>query len=185
MKKILAVFSLLIATIAIVWAAAPTKTVEDACYVSGPHINFAGQTTQGCTFGKFNKVHSDSVIGATDSRTLFSHFIPKQGWEYVLCRDTIGSYVHLKRDTSNVVFVLYAYSADSSNRLIGKTRVDSMGGTGSGTLGSVPQQILLPFGSTIVGDYYTLKAECNTAKDSIWFNFFYLVPRSTVLRNNP
>jgi hypothetical protein len=182
MKKIFAVISLLCLAAVLAMAAAPTEKTLDANYTWGKSIHFEGQTQGGATFGKYNKVHSDSIIGTATTRTLFSHFIPQQGWEYVLCRDSIGSYAGLKRDTSNIVFVLYAYAADSIDRLVGKARVDSMGGlTAALGQGSQPQQIVLPFGKTLIGSYYTLKMEPQTVKDSVWLNFFYLMPRSTTV----
>ncbi len=182
MKKILAIFALVCFAVGLAMAGAPTEKTLDANYTWGKSIKFYGQTDGGATFGKYNKVHSDSIIGTATTRTLFSHFIPKQGWEYVLCRDSIGSYAGLKRDTSNIVFVLYAYSSDSIDRLVGKTRVDSMGGLTVATgQGSQPQQIVLPFGKTLIGSYYTLKMEPQTTKDSVWTNFFYMYPRSTTV----
>jgi hypothetical protein len=184
MKKFYTIGVLLWLVVAIAFAAQPTKTVLDATYTWGKKIRFEGQSDGGATFGKFNKVHSDSMIGIADTRTLFSNFVPKPGWEYILCRDTLGSYVHSKRDTSNIIVQLYAYASDTNgtNRLIGKLKVDSMGGLTAATgAGASPQQILLPFGQTICGDKYTCKLEASTAKDSVWINFFYLLQRSTTV----
>ena len=186
MKKVLVSFAFLLLTGALCFGynATPTQKVVDATYTWGKVMRFYGQTDGGCTFGKFNKVHSDSMIGATDSRTLFSHFMPRQGFEYILCRDTLGSYVHVKRDTSTINVMLYAYANDSIPRLVGKVCVDTMGLLSNAhTAGSVPQQLVLPFGQTIIGDYYTLKLECTTAKDSVWTNFFYMYPRATNIGN--
>jgi hypothetical protein len=114
MKKFYVIGALLCLIVALSFSASPTQKVTDATYTWGEKIRFEGQTIGGATFGKFNKVHSDSMIGATDSRTLFSNFVPRQGWEYILCRDTLGSYVHLKRDTSVILVQLYAYASDTS-----------------------------------------------------------------------
>ena len=183
MKKILFSIALFLGFVGASFAAAPTQKVTDAMYgwSNENPVNFDGTSSMGTTFGKFNKVHSDSAIGASASKILFTHFVPSPGYEYILCRDTLGSFAGAKRDTSNIVLILNAYMSTPSGagRLVGTSRIDSMGGTGNGTKGSVPQQVVLPFAQTIIGDYYDLKLQNTTAKDSVYYNYFFMKTRST------
>jgi hypothetical protein len=172
MKKVLIGVVAVLVVFGICFAAAPSRVAVDNAYSVGVVKYEAGyQPIQ-----KYYKFASDTALGSSASKSILKNFIPAPGWEYIIARDTLSATVRggtaMSRDTRVIIGKVTAL--DSAGSIVGSVNFDTI------TTGSAVQQMVVPFGSAIVGDKYNVDFVNTSATDSLIYNHVRLYKRRPV-----
>ena len=126
---------LLLLLVAVAFAAAPANDVVDGAYQWDMIKNISASD------------NFDSLKTAADSSVLLTKYIPKQGYECMLvCSPFTGT----SADSADIDFMVDCY--DNNDSLLYRVNVGSITDDTDGAA------ILMPFGGTLIGSKFTIKA---------------------------
>jgi hypothetical protein len=155
MKNLFGLIMVVLLSITVSFAAAPTKTALDGNYVSGG----------------ISAIISNTVAGVTVAEThLLWSGIPAGGWEYILAFDSLSD---------NAAGEFYLYACDPNGVVLGTAKIDTLTVANSKT----PTQYLIPFCHTIVGATYKI-CFVNAISGTIHINRMYIMKRRTIVSSS-
>jgi hypothetical protein len=157
MKNLFGLIMVVLLSITVSFAAAPTKTALDGNYVSGGIASTISSTVAGVT------------VTSAATHLLWSG-IPAGGWEYILAFDSLSD---------NAAGEFYLYACDPNGVVLGTAKIDTLTVANS----KIPAQYLIPFCHTIVGATYKIYF-VNAISGTIHINRMYIMKRRTIVSSS-